>query len=43
LYNALRKGDHLNLAKIVVYQPHHQGIGIAIRDRLAKIAYKADL
>ncbi len=43
LYNALRKGDHLNLAKIVVYQPDHQGIGIAIRDRLAKIAYRANL
>lgn len=38
LYEALRKGDHLNLETIYVSQPLGSGLAIAIRDRLSRAA-----
>ena len=38
LYEALRKGDHLNLEAIYVSQPLGSGLAIAIRDRLSRAA-----
>jgi L-threonylcarbamoyladenylate synthase len=40
LYSALRKGDSLNLNRIIVLQPENFGLGKAIRDRLQKAAFK---
>jgi L-threonylcarbamoyladenylate synthase len=40
LYSALRKGDNLNLKRIVVLQPQNTGLGTAIRNRLQKAASK---
>ena len=38
LYTALREGDAKGLKRIVVMQPHGDGIAIAIRDRLLRAA-----
>jgi L-threonylcarbamoyladenylate synthase len=38
LYEALRAGDRLMLQSISIFQPKIQGAGLAIRDRLAKMA-----
>jgi L-threonylcarbamoyladenylate synthase len=40
LYSALRKGDSLGLAEIIVHQPNGIGIAVAIRDRLTKASSK---
>jgi L-threonylcarbamoyladenylate synthase len=40
LYSALRKGDSLGLAEIIVHQPKGIGIAVAIRDRLTKASSK---
>jgi L-threonylcarbamoyladenylate synthase len=36
LYDSMRIGDELNLAKIFVFQPLGSGLSIAIRDRLSR-------
>jgi L-threonylcarbamoyladenylate synthase len=41
LYEALRSGDRLNLQSITVIQPQEQGVGLAIRDRLTKMAFNS--
>jgi hypothetical protein len=41
LYEALRFGDRLNLQSITVIQPQEQGVGLAIRDRLTKMAFNS--
>ncbi len=41
LYSALREADAQGLIEVVVAQPNDSGIGIAIRDRLARAAFKA--
>jgi L-threonylcarbamoyladenylate synthase len=38
LYSALREADSLGLSEVVVIQPIGIGIGVAIRDRLARAA-----
>jgi len=38
LYSALREADSLGLSEVVVVQPLGIGIGVAIRDRLARAA-----
>jgi len=38
LYSALREADARGLAEVVVVQPIGVGIGVAIRDRLARAA-----
>jgi L-threonylcarbamoyladenylate synthase len=38
LYSALRQADALGLSEVVVFQPIGIGIGVAIRDRLARAA-----
>jgi len=40
MYEALRKGDRLNLKTIVVISPNGQGLAVAIRDRLEKASHK---
>lgn len=42
LYAALRLGDHMKIEKITIFQPQYRGLGVAIRDRLTKIAHEAD-
>jgi L-threonylcarbamoyladenylate synthase len=42
LYAALRLGDHLKIQKITVFQPQNRGLGVAIRDRLKKIAHESE-
>ena len=42
LYAALRLGDHMKIDNITIFQPQYRGLGVAIRDRLKKIAYEAD-
>ena len=42
LYAALRLGDHMKIEKITIFQPQYRGLGVAIRDRLRKIAHEAD-
>ena len=39
LYSALRKADELSLSDIVILAPSDQGIGVAIRDRIARAAH----
>lgn len=39
LYAALRQGDALGLSRIVAVPPNDAGIGIAVRDRLARAAH----
>jgi L-threonylcarbamoyladenylate synthase len=41
LYEALRSGDRLNLQTITVIQPLEHGVGLAIRDRLTKMAFNS--
>ena len=41
LYSALREADAQGLTEVVVAQPNDIGIGIAIRDRLARAAFKS--
>jgi L-threonylcarbamoyladenylate synthase len=39
LYESLRAGDRLNLSSISIIQPRAHGIGLAIRDRTARITF----
>ena len=41
LYAALRLGDHMKIERITIFQPQYRGLGVAIRDRLRKIAHEA--
>jgi L-threonylcarbamoyladenylate synthase len=43
LYKALRSGDRLNLQSITIIQPLEYGVGLAIRDRLTKMAFNSRL
>jgi len=42
-YSALREGDRIKLGKIVVFQPHGEGLAEAIRNRLEKAANKKQI